>query len=69
MGRQLLYEELEEEQAHTAIIPYAPADVLFETWKGYIGTHAPVTDTVQRLNDRPPRSVEAWAADLAAHLG
>ena len=47
----------------------APADVLFETWKQHIGTPAPVNDTVQRLTCRPPRIVEAWAEDLAAHLG
>jgi uncharacterized protein YbjT (DUF2867 family) len=69
LGRPLRYEELDEEQARSAISPYAPADVLFETWKRHIGTPAPVTDTVQRLTGRPPRSVEAWAADLAAHLG
>ena len=67
LDRPLRYEELDEEQAHAAISPYAPADVLFETWKRHIGTPAPVTDTVQRLTGRPPRSVEAWAADLAAH--
>lgn len=69
LGRPLRYEEMNEEQARAAISPYAPADVLFETWKQYIGRAAPVLDTVQRLTGRPPRSVEAWAADLAAHLG
>lgn len=68
LGRPLRYEELDEEQARAAISPYAPADVLFETWKQHIGKPAPVTDTVQRLTGHPPRSVEAWAADLAAHL-
>jgi hypothetical protein len=50
------------------ISPYAPADVLFAMWKRHIGIPAPVTDTVQRLTSRPPRSVKAWAADMAAHL-
>ena len=68
LGRSLRYEELDEEQARAAISPYAPADVLFETWKKYTGTPAPVTDTVQELTGRPPHSVEAWAADIAAHL-
>ncbi|HLZ56297.1 MAG TPA: hypothetical protein VKR06_05050 [Ktedonosporobacter sp.] len=36
--------------------------------KQNLGAPAPVTDTVQRLTSRPPRSVQAWAADLAAHL-
>jgi len=67
LGRSLRYEELDEEQARAAISPYAPADVLFETWKRHIGTPAPVTDTVQRLTGRPPRSIEAWAANLAAY--
>jgi uncharacterized protein YbjT (DUF2867 family) len=68
LGRSLRYQELDEEQARAAISPYAPADVLFATWKQYLGTPAPVTDTVQRLTGRPPRSVQAWAADMAANL-
>lgn len=69
LGRPLRYEELGEGQARAAISPYAPADMLFETWRQHIGTPAPITDTVQRLTGRPPHSVEAWAEDLAAHLG
>ena len=68
LGRSLRYEELDEEQARAAISPYAPVDVLFETWKQHIGTPAPVTDTVQRLIGRQPCSVESWAMNLAAHL-
>jgi uncharacterized protein YbjT (DUF2867 family) len=68
LGRLLRYEELDEEQARAAISPYAPADVLFATWKQYLGVPAPVNDTVQRLTGRAPRSVEAWAQGLAAHL-
>ena len=69
LGRPLRYEELSPEAAQQAISPHAPADVLVETWRKYIGTPAPVTDTVQRLTGRPPRSVDVWAADVAAHLG
>jgi uncharacterized protein YbjT (DUF2867 family) len=68
LGRPLRYEELDEAAARAAISPYAPADVLFATWKQHIGTPAPVTDTIQRLTSRPPRSAEVWAEDLAAHL-
>jgi uncharacterized protein YbjT (DUF2867 family) len=68
LGRSLRYEELSPEAARQAISPYAPADVLFEMWQRHIGTPAPVTNTVQRLTGRAPRSVKEWAADLAAHL-
>ncbi|MGZ3668145.1 MAG: NmrA family NAD(P)-binding protein [Ktedonobacterales bacterium] len=68
LGRSLRYEELSPEAARQAISPHAPADVLFETWRKYIGTPAPVTDTVQRLTGRPPHSVDVWAADLADGL-
>jgi uncharacterized protein YbjT (DUF2867 family) len=63
LGRPLRYEELDPEAARQAISPYAPADVLFETWKKHIGTPAPVTDTVERVTGKPPRSVAHWAAD------
>lgn len=66
LGRPIRYEELEPEVARKAISPYAPAALLFETWEKYTKTPAPVTDTVQRLTGRPPRSVEEWAADYAA---
>lgn len=68
LGRPLRYEELDPEAARQAISPYAPADVLFETWETYTGRPAPVTDTVQRITGRPPRSAAQWAADLAARL-
>jgi len=68
LGRPLRYEELEPEAARQAISPYAPADLLFATWEKHIGTPAPVTDTVERLTGRPPRSVVQWAADYAANL-
>jgi len=68
LGRPLRYEELEPEAARQAISPYAPADLLFATWEKHIGTPAPVTDTVERLTGRPPRSVAQWAADYAAAI-
>jgi uncharacterized protein YbjT (DUF2867 family) len=69
LGRPLRYEELDPEAARQAISPYAPADVLFETWEKHIGTPAPVTDTVERLTGRPPRSVTQWAADYPVARG
>jgi uncharacterized protein YbjT (DUF2867 family) len=68
LGRPLRYVELDEETARKTISPFAPADVLFETWKKHIGTPAPVTDTVRQLSGRQPRSVEEWAANYAAAL-
>jgi uncharacterized protein YbjT (DUF2867 family) len=68
LGRPLRYEELDLEAARKAISPYAPADLLFETWKKHLNTPAPVTNTVQTLTGRPPRSVEEWAAAYVAHL-
>jgi uncharacterized protein YbjT (DUF2867 family) len=67
LGRPLRYEELTPEAARQAISPYAPADVLFATWEKHIHTPAPVTDTVERLTGKPPRSVAQWAADYAAN--
>jgi len=69
LGRRLRYEELDPQEARQAISPYAPADLLFETWEKHIGTPAPVTDTVERITGRPPRSIAQWAADYAANLG
>jgi uncharacterized protein YbjT (DUF2867 family) len=66
LGRPLRYEELDLETARQAISPYAPADVLFAMWEQHVGTPAPVTDTVQRLTGKPPRSVAQWAADYPA---
>jgi uncharacterized protein YbjT (DUF2867 family) len=63
LGRPLRYEELTPEEARRAISPYAPADLLFATWEQCIGMPAPVTDTVERITGRPPRSVAQWAAD------
>jgi uncharacterized protein YbjT (DUF2867 family) len=66
LGRPLRYEELDLAAARQAISPYAPADLLFETWEKHIHTPAPVTDTVERITGKPPRSVAQWAADYAA---
>ena len=68
LGRSLRYEELAPEAARQAISPYAPADVLFAMWEKHINTPAPVTDTVERVTGRPPRSAVEWAADYAANL-
>jgi uncharacterized protein YbjT (DUF2867 family) len=68
LGRALRYEELDVEAARQAISPYAPADVLFATWEQHLDTAALVTDTVERLTGKPPRSVAQWAADSAARL-
>jgi hypothetical protein len=62
----LRYEELDVEAARRAISPYAPADVLFEMWEKHIREPAPVTDTVERVTGRPPRSVAQWACDYVA---
>jgi uncharacterized protein YbjT (DUF2867 family) len=66
LGRELSYVELEEPAARAAISPYAPADVLFETWRRHRSEPAPVTDTVYRLTGRPPRTPQEWAAGYPA---
>ncbi|HET6213135.1 MAG TPA: NAD(P)H-binding protein [Micromonosporaceae bacterium] len=66
LDRPLVYEELSPDEARQAISPYAPADVLFETWERHRDTPAPVTDTVQRLTGQPPRSPAEWAANYPA---
>ncbi|HEX2910844.1 MAG TPA: NAD(P)H-binding protein [Chloroflexia bacterium] len=68
LGRRLRYEELTPEEARAVISPYAPADVLFETWQKHLSKPAPVTDTVQRITDHAPRSVYEWARAKAAGL-
>jgi uncharacterized protein YbjT (DUF2867 family) len=68
LGRQLRYQELDAAAARQAISPYAPADVLFEMWEKHVGTPAPLTNTVEQVTGKPPRSVEQWAADYAAML-
>jgi uncharacterized protein YbjT (DUF2867 family) len=62
-GRALRYEELAPAAAREAMGPYAPVDVLMATWERHRTTPAPVTDAVERLTGRPPRSAEQWAAD------
>ena len=66
LGRTLRYEELSPEEARDAIGPYAHADLLMQTWEQHRAAPAPVTDTVERVTDRPPRSPEQWAADYPA---
>jgi uncharacterized protein YbjT (DUF2867 family) len=62
-GRALRFEELTPEQAAQEISPYAPAEVLFATWKEHVGRPAPVTDVIGRLTGRPGRTPEEWARD------
>lgn len=69
LGRSLRYEELDLEAARQAISPYAPADLLFGNWKKYIDTPAPITDTVERITGKPPRSAAEWAAAYPADHG
>ena len=68
LGRPLRYEELDPAAARQAISPYAPADVPFAMWEQHLGTPAPVTDTVERVTGKPPRSVAEWAANYAASI-
>ena len=62
-GRPLRYEELDPAAARAAMGPHAPVDVLMATWERHRATPAPVTDAVERLTGRPPRSAQQWAAD------
>jgi uncharacterized protein YbjT (DUF2867 family) len=62
-GRTYYYDELDEPTARARINPYAPADLLFETWARHVGVPAPITDTVHRLTGRPPRTPRQWAMD------
>jgi uncharacterized protein YbjT (DUF2867 family) len=68
LGRELRYEELDEAAARQAISPYAPADVLFATWEQHLDAPAPVTDTVERVTGKPPRTAAQWADAVAAQL-
>lgn len=65
-GRTLRYEELSPAAAREAMSPHAPAELLMATWELHRGTPAPVTDTVEQVTGRPPRSAERWAADYPA---
>jgi uncharacterized protein YbjT (DUF2867 family) len=68
MGRSLTFEELTPEEARKAAGPYAPVDVLFETWSRYTREDPPVTDTVERVTGKPARSRGEWAGDVAQRL-
>jgi uncharacterized protein YbjT (DUF2867 family) len=61
-NRPLSFEELDPAEARAAISPYAPADLLFATWEKYLTEPAPVTDTIERLTGRKPRTAREWAA-------
>ncbi len=62
-GRTCYYDEIDEAAARNRINPAAPADLLFATWAKHVGMPAPITDTVQRLTGRPPRTPRQWALD------
>lgn len=61
-GRHLRYEELEEAAAREFISPFAPADVLFDTWRRHRSEPAPVTDVVAQVTGRQPHTPAEWAA-------
>jgi hypothetical protein len=62
-------EEISAEDARRelfALIPAVPiVDMLLAAWAGAIGQPALVTDTVEELTGRRPRSFRDWAADHA----
>ena len=62
-GRTYYYDELDEVTARSRISPFAPVDLLFETWAKHVGTPPPITDTVRRLTRRAPRTPRQWAMD------
>lgn len=61
-GRDLRYVEIEPDEVRAAMGPFAPADVLLETWERHRHQPAPVTTTVEDVTGRPPRTVAEWAA-------
>ncbi|MEU8185000.1 NAD(P)H-binding protein [Micromonospora sp. NPDC049044] len=60
-GRELRYEEIDPATARAEIAPHAPADLLFATWETHVNKPAPVTDTIERVTGRAPRSMREWA--------
>lgn len=62
-GRDLTYEEIDAEAARSAMGPYAPADLLLATWERHVTEPAAVTNAVEEVTGRRPRSVREWAAD------
>jgi uncharacterized protein YbjT (DUF2867 family) len=60
-GRALRFEELSPAAAAEAISPYAPAELLFATWREHVIRPAPVTDVIERLTGRPGRTPQEWA--------
>jgi uncharacterized protein YbjT (DUF2867 family) len=69
LGRPLRYHDLTEQEARAEISPYAPAGLLFATWKRHRTEPAPVTGTIERLTGRPAHTPTEWAASLAPVLG
>lgn len=60
-GRQLRYEEIDVATARKTIAAHAPADLLLDTWAAHLNQPAPITDTIQRVTGRTPRSGWEWA--------
>ncbi|MEV4826117.1 NAD(P)H-binding protein [Micromonospora sp. NPDC049274] len=60
-GRELRYKEIDPAAARAEIAPHAPADLLFATWEAHVNKEAPVTDAIERITGRAPRSMREWA--------
>ncbi|MGC5285041.1 NAD(P)H-binding protein [Micromonospora sp. DT231] len=60
-GRELRYEQSDPAAARAEIAPHAPADLLFATWEAHLDKAAPVTDAIERVTGRTPRSMREWA--------
>ncbi|WP_435769524.1 SDR family oxidoreductase [Nocardioides sp. SYSU DS0651] len=65
-GRDVSFQEVDPETARSMAGPFVPIDLLLATWERHTHRPAPVTDTVQRVTGRAPRSVDEWAADYPA---
>jgi uncharacterized protein YbjT (DUF2867 family) len=68
-GRPVRFVELSEEQARKELTPYIPEwvqDAVFGHWRVSDGVPVPVTDLVEQITGRPPRSFAQWARDHVA---
>lgn len=65
-GREIAFEEVDPDTARSMVGPFAPIDLLLATWERHTRRPAPVTDTIQRVTGRAPRSIIQWAADYPA---
>lgn len=62
-SRTLIYQEIEPSAALARIDPEAPADLLMEVWARHVGRPALITDAIEALTGRKPRTPWQWAAD------